>query len=79
MYQIGDDQLADLGVLQRAVRIQQQRHHAEVLRVVGHRRPVVGRMLLHGVAGGGERDGLTLGEIVGVVGRTAGAEGKGIG
>jgi hypothetical protein len=73
------DQLADLGLLQRALRVQQQRHHAQVFGMVGYRSPVIGRPLLDHLAGLGVLDGLALGETVGVVGGVAGAECEGIG
>ena len=73
------DQLADLGILERTVLLQQQRHHAHVLRMVGQRTPVVGRLLLHRLAGRDHLDRLALAELVGIIRCVAGAHGKGVG
>jgi len=72
------DQLADRSVLQRIVLLEEQRHHAQVLRVVGKRAPVIWSSLLHHFPGGVLLDRLTPAEAKGVIWRVASAHGEGV-
>ena len=64
---------------ERIILLQQQRHDAHVLGMVGDRAPVVGRLFLDHFAGGRLLDRLALAEPVGVVRPVARAEGEGVG